>query len=177
MNVYKYVGRYGFPNYQEKDFNRLYQELVDDFIIEYASGPYQFDKIPFSSLKKAVTELLKVIAVLGNMSGGKFNPDLVWRSIFWTKIAEITIARYPSALDDSFFELAKHFRTKKKKPEAKPITEDEYIQFMGLTAGFTKRDLTKRYRQLCLIYHPDKGGSEKMFLKLQRCKEELNKRL
>jgi hypothetical protein len=88
---------------------------------------------------------------------------------------------YPNLFNDTFFELRDYFdiieekRGGQKYENGKYI--DEYLNFMGMEAGFNKSDLTKRYRQLCVIMHPDKGGNNTLFIKLLKAKNELLKRL
>ena len=44
---------------------------------------------------------------------------------------------------------------------------DDAYKFLGLDHKATNDQINKRYRQLALIYHPDKeGGSEDKFIKL-----------
>uniref|UniRef100_A0A914VTU2 J domain-containing protein n=1 Tax=Plectus sambesii TaxID=2011161 RepID=A0A914VTU2_9BILA len=53
------------------------------------------------------------------------------------------------------------------------IPKDEALEraynFLGVSRRSTDDDITKAYRSLCLKYHPDKGGSQQNFLKLQSC--------
>jgi hypothetical protein len=43
------------------------------------------------------------------------------------------------------------------------------FKFMGLNHRATNQEINKRFRELCLKYHPDKGGSNDQFHQLQCC--------
>lgn len=46
--------------------------------------------------------------------------------------------------------------------------KDEALRYFGLTPKYTKEELRDKYIELCLIHHPDKGGSHEKFVELQR---------
>jgi len=54
-------------------------------------------------------------------------------------------------------------------------TEDPYVLF-GLTCKATQAEITKRYRDLMRIYHPDAGGNDTMAKRLNIAYERLCKR-
>ena len=48
-----------------------------------------------------------------------------------------------------------------------PILEiDDDWKMLQLTPPKTKQEIKKKYRQLCLKYHPDKGGNSQDFIRL-----------
>ena len=44
---------------------------------------------------------------------------------------------------------------------------DKAYNFFGLRHDATNADIRETYRRLALVYHPDKGGNEKDFVKLK----------
>lgn len=48
-----------------------------------------------------------------------------------------------------------------------PVLEiDNDWKILGLVPPKTKKEIKKRYRQLCLKHHPDKGGNSQDFIKI-----------
>src|SRR5207247_8118995 len=43
---------------------------------------------------------------------------------------------------------------------------------LGLTAGCTEDDIRAAYRRLAMKHHPDRGGDEKAFVKIQAAYEQ-----
>jgi curved DNA-binding protein CbpA len=43
-----------------------------------------------------------------------------------------------------------------------------YYEFLNVPVNATLREIKEAYRKLTLKYHPDKGGSHEMFIKLQK---------
>lgn len=48
-------------------------------------------------------------------------------------------------------------------------------QILGLRANASPEVIKAAYRKLVMKYHPDKGGSNQMFMKIQTAYDELNK--
>lgn len=64
----------------------------------------------------------------------------------------------------------------------KAMIESEYAHFdpydiLGVSESTPKSDITQAYRQLVKVHHPDKGGSESIFLKIQQAYEALTDEL
>lgn len=55
------------------------------------------------------------------------------------------------------------------------LDEIEACKEFGFNTVVTKDDVKKRYRELALEYHPDKGGDEEKFKKIASSYETLNK--
>jgi len=75
------------------------------------------------------------------------------------------------ARDNIFFEqftrsetFEQNYRYVKKEEPILQITNDWKI--LGLIPPKTKKELKKRYRQLILKHHPDKGGNSEQFVKI-----------
>ena len=45
----------------------------------------------------------------------------------------------------------------------------EAYDFMGLDKNASNSEVNKTYKKLALMYHPDKGGSNSLFVKLHAC--------
>lgn len=53
----------------------------------------------------------------------------------------------------------------------KYVADDDYAQalaILGATAENSYAEIKKRYRQLAMLHHPDRGGEESIFLEVQR---------
>jgi ABC-type multidrug transport system fused ATPase/permease subunit len=51
------------------------------------------------------------------------------------------------------------------------------MKLLGLTEGFTEKDVKKAYRRLSKIHHPDVGGKEANFLKLKKAYDYVMERI
>jgi len=47
------------------------------------------------------------------------------------------------------------------------LNRDNPLDVMGFSSMPSKAELDKRYRELVMIHHPDKGGDAKQFIKIQ----------
>lgn len=54
------------------------------------------------------------------------------------------------------------------------ISRQTALEIFNLKDGFTTAELTKRYRELSKIVHPDTGGDENLFKMLTCCKDVLS---
>ncbi len=69
------------------------------------------------------------------------------------------------ARDNIFYEFSYNYTNyTEPTPIIKKITNDWNI--LGLIPPKTKKELKKRYRQLILKHHPDKGGDSEQFVKI-----------
>lgn len=55
------------------------------------------------------------------------------------------------------------------------MTRKAALQFLGLLPGSTEEEIKKSYRKLAMVHHPDRGGNEAEFKKLQEAYELLTK--
>ena len=46
---------------------------------------------------------------------------------------------------------------------------ENYYEILGVSENVTQDELKKVYRQLALEHHPDKGGDEEKFKKINLC--------
>ena len=183
MNVYKYFSKYNFPNYSDDRFNEFYVDITDDFLKEFGSGHYNIYSVNIPRFKESVYSLIRTLYYLMlNSTNRCFNADWIWRTIYEHNVFPIVMVYFTQLGDESFLKLKNYFVINKKDAHgtihvAKIKETDDMLMFMGLSQNFTKEDLIKRFRQLAMIYHPDKGGRAELFLKLQKYKEILEKNL
>jgi hypothetical protein len=174
MNIEKLVEKYRLYDFSNKDLNLLYKEIEKNFINEVISN--NSNQLNINSFRNIITKTIEELIQIQLISRNKVPIDIIWKTLYRRKIVIWVINFFSASYDDSFLKLEYYFDLKYKN-EIK-INNDgisEYMSFMGLKPGFTKTELTKRYRQLCLLYHPDKGGNSQMFIKLQKSKEILGK--
>jgi len=57
---------------------------------------------------------------------------------------------------------------------AKPVDTDEMYNRLGVEKNATKRELKKAWRKLCKTHHPDRGGEEAEFKKVEQAYNILN---
>jgi hypothetical protein len=100
--------------------------------------------------KGARAGVVKAGAKLGGIAGGKAGELLMG-----------TIA--------SLIELTEGDSNKSQRD----FTVFECRDMLDITSNDTVADIKKAYRKKSVRYHPDKGGSQKQFLKLSACKEIL----
>jgi hypothetical protein len=57
-----------------------------------------------------------------------------------------------------------------KKPKPRPVNNNmaNAMKLMGLNEGFSEKDLKSAYRRLSKIHHPDLGGLDRNFVKLNK---------
>ena len=97
------------------------------------------------------------------------NCNLIWAIIF-DKIKNIALSRYIWIVDKKFLNL--EYRYSPIKISVSNLS-NEVLDFMNLKPNFTKAELMRSYRLLCLKYHPDKKGDIEKFRKLQVYKQQL----
>lgn len=177
MDVQWYVKQYGFPNYNFKDLTKIREQLEVDFYQQYLS-----DK-SIEGFKKIVNDILSKLNYLRIITNGKFDANSMWMNIFSLKITNICMSHFPSLVDLEFFDLIYYFKgdniKKREEQYKKKIYNDEYhvaLRFMSLNEKFKKSELIRSYRKLCLIHHPDKGGSPASFLLVQKYYEFLKRK-
>ena len=77
-------------------------------------------------------------------------------------------------------EKEKQQKARESEPEPEPEPEpkkgyayDKYYRVLGIPTSSSLRDVKKAYRKLAVKNHPDKGGDEEMFKKIQEAFEKL----
>ncbi|MFW6121370.1 MAG: J domain-containing protein [Petrotogales bacterium] len=138
----------------------------------------------FKQVQTLVFNLLQKISYFGNVSNGVVPCSHIWKVLFTEVFIENVKQKDKSFYDLYYFfdDRNKWFRAKENKEKVKKSQTrqdiQEYLEYMGLSKGFTDKQLKRRYRILCLKYHPDKlGGSSEEFNRLQFIRRELEKTL
>ncbi|MFW6121372.1 MAG: J domain-containing protein [Petrotogales bacterium] len=178
-DVYWFDRKYDFKNFNPNRVMGLIEDLKIDFKIDIS------DAKTFDKTKNIVFNLLQKVAYFGNVSNGKVPCSNIWKILFTSVVLE----NVKMNKDKSFFDLYYFFDNKDRWYKKKSGNEEhinkkkkdttnfeEYITFMGLERGFNSKQLKRRYRILCLKYHPDKpGGSVEAFNRLQFVRRQLEK--
>jgi hypothetical protein len=75
-------------------------------------------------------------------------------------------------------------RFEKKEKRGNPFSEffereihqdDDDFEFMGLKRSCSEEDLKKQYHKLAKEYHPDKGGTNTLFIRLKNAYENIKR--
>ena len=168
--------KYHFATFDKSNLRNLVKDLELDFKLdlEGVRGFKAIQQLVFNSLQK--------ISWMGNVSRGRLDCSFVWKILF----TNVFVEKVPNK-DKSFFDLYYFFDDRQKwyrETEERINTQrsqkdiSEYLVYMGLSENFTAKELKRRYRILCLKYHPDKPtGSAEEFNKLQDIRMELEKRI
>lgn len=53
------------------------------------------------------------------------------------------------------------------------MAKETHYTILGLEVSATQREITKKYKKLCLTHHPDKGGNQQDFIKITKAYETL----
>ncbi len=53
------------------------------------------------------------------------------------------------------------------------VHRSEHLETLGLRDPVSRREIIRRYRELCLIHHPDAGGDPRVFAKIYSAAEAL----
>ena len=183
MDASYYATKYHFPNYSESDNFNLIEDLKKEFTFCYVTSMGQNKFAPdFHDFKSCVYKIINILSYLKAVSLGRFNPDLIWRTVFNQKIIICGMRYGAEYCGDKFMNLANNFsgnaktnNTKQEeiKQENNPSLIDEALRFMELSEKYTTNELTRSFRKLCIKYHPDKGGSQEKFVLLMYYKKIL----
>lgn len=174
MDVQWYKNKYDIFNMKGYDYDRIIEDFETDFMFELIQGYRKLHEVPFGRFRQCVFNLLGKINHLYECSQYRLDGNKIWVSIFNAKLNDLCFQLYPFRYDNSFLTLSFYFLKKDRYVvNNKPLfTFDikEQLSFMNLNVNFTKNELDTKYRELCKIYHPDKGGSSEMFNKLHNCR-------
>jgi len=183
-DVYHYISKYKFPNFDRAAFFAIMTELREDFLNDY--GNKQFPIPPFQKFQSSVYNLIRKINYLKYNSNPEFYYELLWRTIFNESITTLCFERYFKQYTPEFMDLYNFFDPKRKKKYGKTKTGEkvetnktinngveEAITFMGLPTEFDEKELVHQFRIMSLKMHPDKGGSNEKFIKLKMSRDVL----
>lgn len=168
MDVYWYASRYNLSD--QRDLVKIRDDLERDFVFAFI-GSTQASQLwlQFSKFQNTVFELMQKIDKIFSLSNERLDVDLLWRDIFYSKIVPLCIKYYPAKCSPDFLGFANRYKdlgSLKRKKTVTQVEYDESLVFMNLKKGYSYEDLIKRYRELSLVHHPDKGGSSEMFINL-----------
>ncbi len=121
-----------------------------------------------SDSQKEVKNFIKYADNLEKM-GEKISYDEIYSLKEKMQISYDEIDRCSEMFADYNQDLAIWQRKKKTEDVKEDNPKDQYLYFKGLSS---KTDIEKRYKKLCAIYHPDNGGDNEIFIKIN---EEYNK--
>lgn len=180
MDIYWYNSRYGFPYYDVSKYDDIKKQLEVDFLEDI--GYWNSTSIDVAVFEKGIRKLIYKLDYFRIVTNGQFNSQFTWMIIYANKVQPIynkvvkgaipyfgNLLHYFSPENINRRKINNERRRIALEKERKDSAFEQAILFMELPRVFSEEELVKKYRALCLKYHPDKEtGSTDLFLKLQQ---------
>jgi len=168
MDMFWYVQRYNFPDFDVKKLTEI-RELIDlDIISDYNSNKTDVGAVT------AYQHAIHKLDYFRQMTSGEFPANSIWMNIHTMgECVDKVPARRPPF---DFFSPENILKREARKisdyeREQKRIYHDDFhvaMRYFSMSDGYKKTELVRMYRKKCLTTHPDKGGSAEEFLQLQK---------
>lgn len=178
MEAIEYVKKFDILNFDPNKLKSLRLDLEFDYKQEIKQAKDRKDKILI------INRLIQKLIYLYNVSNRKIDVDAIWKNMYVSVIFVGHLEEFKFKTKEGnidlfyFFQWFKHQNNKSVKPIVKVENQfEDYLNFTGLHVGSSKTELLKRFLELCLIHHPDKGGRAENFIKLKMAKQYLNEKL
>lgn len=104
----------------------------------------------------------------------KTGQKIQWVSDLFAQLV-LTLEDIARMSERGIYELSSWIEGMKALPKPKEIPQ--YFRILGFSETPTKEELTKRYKQLVKISHPDVGGDSQAFILYQQAYEEAIKKV
>lgn len=166
MDISWYVTHYNFPDFDPTKLTEIREKIEMDIKGDYMSNRSEQGAI--SAYQHAIHKLdyLRII------TNGKFPANSIWMNIHTLGVS-LPFGRKPSFdffNPDKIIEREERRKTEYEKEQQRIYNDDFHVamRYFSVSEGYTKAELLRGYRKMCLIMHPDKGGSPEEFLVLQK---------
>jgi len=189
MKTKEYVLKYKLNESDKFDHTEFVSDLTIDFLSLLEVGKATSNLKGFNNAVNAIR--MKFDAV-NNKTRGCI-PEKLWKYFFATVIVKMRDNLFPKEMrlikeqkekrkrayenrqnwynqefnffDESFFYSILADMLKVKKPL-------EAFEILGLPLEANQEDVKLKYRELCFLYHPDKGGKQEQFIKITEAKNK-----
>jgi hypothetical protein len=188
MNTKEYVTKYKL-NVQDNKFNHtdFVSDLTNDFITLLEVGNSTKN---FKGYENAVRAIRMKWDAINNKTVGCL-PDKLWNFFYATVIAKTKEELFPEEIakqkefneqkrkeweerkrwrerEDSFFWSFLFLGAMTKKP-----VPTESYSVLELQTDATEEQVIKKYRELSIKHHPDKGGNKEKFIEITEAKNKI----
>ncbi len=188
MNTKEYVTKYKL-NVQDNKFNHndFISDLTNDFITLLEVGNSTKN---FKGYENAVRAILMKWDAINNKTVGNL-PDKLWNFFYATVIVKTKEELFPEEIakqkefneqkrkeweerkrwrerEDSFFWSFLFLGAMTKKP----VPTQSY-SVLELHTDSTEEQVIKKYRELSIKHHPDKGGNKEKFIEITEAKNKI----
>lgn len=197
MKPKEYISKYNMNGIHSFNHNHFVADLSNDFMatIELLNSKGQLNLKRFEVCVKEIRQKFDSIFLKSsNIKKEEF--EKIWKYFYATTIVKVKDDLFGEVIrkqkerkrnyrnqfeydfDDMFEQIFNSFFENffKRFAGANYFTEDQKksdMSILELQENFTADDVNKNYRKLSLQHHPDKGGSNEMFLKITEAKNRL----
>lgn len=183
MKPKEYVKKYRLNEQEQFCHNNFIVDLTIDFtsVIEYLLTTNNFN---YNRFKSVVKEIRQKFDGISNKSKGKGLPESLWKYFYASVIIK--------AKDELFGEFLKkqeqaYYKQREENQRFYDFSSFNYFskfftqnliltipiksfEILGIMTKATKDEIKTVFRKLSKIYHPDKGGDAKDFIKIIEAK-------
>lgn len=187
MNTKEYVTKYKLNVSNQFNHNEFVADLTNDFITLLEVGNSTKN---FKGYENAVRAIRMKWDGINNKTVGNL-PDKLWNYFYATVIAKTKEELFPEQVAKQ-----KEINEKKRREweERKRMREQDDGFFwsflfldslmrsrvpsdsyavLGLNTNATSEEVTKKYRELSIKHHPDKGGNKETFIQITEAKNKI----
>jgi len=188
MNTKEYVTKYKLNVADNKfDHSAFVSDFTNDFITLLEVGNSTKN---FKGYENAVRAIRMKWDAINNKTVGNL-PDKLWNYFYATVIAKTKEELFPEeiAKQKEFneqkrkeWEERKRFREREDSffwsflffgGAFKPQIPTDSFNVLGLPTNSTSEEVIKKYRELSIKHHPDKGGKNETFIEITEAKNKI----
>lgn len=187
MNTKEYVTKYKLNVSNQFNHNEFVADLTNDFITLLEVGN---STKHFKGYENAVRAIRMKWDAINNKTVNCL-PDKLWNYFYATVIAKTKEELFPEqvAKQKEINEQKKREWEERKKWREREdsffwsflfldglmrsrVPSDSYA-VLGLNTNATSEEVTKKYRELSIKHHPDKGGNKETFIQITEAKNKI----
>lgn len=188
MKTLEYVRKYDL----DKGVNFKHNEFVIDLTADFAALLEVGNSTKsFKGYNNAANAIRMKWDAINNKTMGQL-PEKLWNYFFATVIAKLREQLFPEIMQA---QREKSQRDYERRQEYRKFQEREFnsdwfyeslfvsllrqmmiptqsFATLGLDTSATKDEINSRYRELCMVHHPDKGGNQETFIVITEAKNK-----
>jgi len=188
MKTAEYVKKYNLDKGVNFSHNEFVIDLTADFtaLLEVGNSTKSF-----KGYNNAINAIRMKWDAVNNKTMGQL-PEKLWNYFYATVIAKLRENIFPEEMQA---QREKRQRAQERREEYRRFEEREFSFYdwygdllLSMLAGMaiptssfalldleptaTKEEVNSRYRELCMIHHPDKGGKQENFIAITEAKNK-----